>query len=121
MTEQIRVAVVDDSAPFRLGIRALLLSADDLELIGEATDGHEAITLVESTGPDVVLMDLNMPGMNGIDATRQILAGAPHVAMLVITMFDDDDSVFAAMQAGARGYLLKGAPKGEILRAIRAV
>jgi DNA-binding NarL/FixJ family response regulator len=121
MREAIRVAVADDSAPFRSGIKALLLAAGDLELAGEAANGEEAIALVESGNPDVFLMDLNMPGHNGIEATRQITTAAPHVAVLVVTMFDDDDSVFAAMQAGARGYLLKGAGKAELLRSIRAV
>lgn len=121
MPDPISVAVVDDSAPFRAGLRALLGATDDLVIVGEATDGEEALALLDVAMPDVMLMDLNMPGLNGIDATRRILATAPHVAVLVVTMFDDDDSVFAAMQSGARGYLLKGAPKAEILRAIRAV
>lgn len=121
MSEAIRVAVVDDSAPFRSGIRALLHATEDLELAGEASDGQGAIALVESRCPDVMLMDLNMPGMNGIEATRQIVNTAPHIAILVVTMLDDDDSVFAAMRAGARGYVLKGALKMEILRSIRSV
>jgi DNA-binding NarL/FixJ family response regulator len=90
-------------------------------MIGEASNGREAVQRVASLQPDVVLMDLNMPELNGIEATRQIVLGSPHIAVLVISMFEDDDSVFAALQAGARGYLLKGAPKAEVLRAIRAV
>lgn len=121
MSDSISVLVVDDSAPFRAGLRALLAATPGLELAGEAKDGAAAIAFVESVQPDVVLMDLNMAGLNGIEATRRILAASPHVAILVLTMFDDDDSVFAAMQAGARGYVLKGGTKAELLRSIRAV
>lgn len=119
--EPIRVLAADDHAPFREGLKALLYSAPDLEVVGEARDGDEAIRLAASLQPDVILMDLNMPGMSGIEATRRILRTSPHMSILVISMFEDDDSVFAALQAGARGYLLKGALKAEILRAIRAV
>ena len=119
--EQIRVLIADDHAHFREGLRALLLSATDLEVIGEAADGREAISLAEMLQPDVILMDLGMPGVNGIEATRAILHTSPHISILVISMQEDDDSVFAALQAGARGYLLKGALKAEILRSIRAV
>ncbi|MCE7981934.1 MAG: DNA-binding response regulator [Caldilinea sp. CFX5] len=121
MSDPIKIMIADDHAHFRAGIRALLLTEDDLEMIGEAATGAEAITRSAELQPDVLLMDLNMPGMNGIDATRQIVHNSPHIAVLVISMFEDDDSVFAALQAGARGYLLKGAPKAEVLRAIRAV
>ena len=121
MAESIRILVVDDSAPFRQGLRMLIAATDEFELSGEANDGASAIAHVERYQPDVVLMDINMPAVNGIDATRSIVATAPHVAVLVVTMFDDDDSVFAALQAGARGYLLKGATKSEIVRSIRAV
>ena len=102
-TNRIQVLVADDHAPFRNGLRALLRSAADMQLIGEATTGDEAIALAAQLQPDVVLMDLHMPGVNGIDATRRILQSSPHISILVITMFDDDDSVFAALQAGARG------------------
>jgi len=119
--EQIRVLIVDDHPHFRDGLRGLLLSASDLEVIGEAGDGREAISLAERLQPDVILMDLGMPGVNGIEATRAILRTSPHISILVISMQEDDDSVFAALQAGARGYLLKGALKAEILRSIRAV
>jgi DNA-binding NarL/FixJ family response regulator len=91
-----------------------------MEVVGEATSGDEVITLAASLSPDVILMDLNMPGVNGIDATRRILKDNPRIGILVITMFDDD-SVFAAMRAGARGYLLKGADQVEILHAVQAV
>ena len=119
--DRIRVLVADDHAPFRNGLRALLRSEADIEMIGEAATGREAITQAVDLQPDVILMDLHMPEGNGIEATRTILATIPHISILVLTMFEDDDSVFAALQAGARGYLLKGALKAEILRAIRGV
>ena len=117
----IRILIADDHPHFRDGLRALLLSAPDFEVVGEAADGEQAISLAAELQPDVILMDLNMPGVGGIEATRRILLSSPHIAILVISMFEDDDSVFAALQAGARGYLLKGALKAEILRSIRAV
>jgi DNA-binding NarL/FixJ family response regulator len=119
--DKISILIADDSAPFREGMRAMLRREVDLVLAGEAANGAEAVRLATSVQPDVVLMDLHMPEGNGIEATRRIIAAAPHIRVLVLTMFEDDDSVFAAMQAGARGYILKGADKGEILRAIRAV
>ena len=121
MSEATRVLVVDDHAQFRRGLRALLSSVPDMDLAGEAASGHEAIALAARLQPDVVLMDISMPGLNGLEATRRILRDSPHIAVLMLTMLEDDDSVFEAMQAGARGYLLKGALRAEILRAIRAV
>lgn len=121
MSGQIRVLLVDDHASFRSGMSALLMTETDLEVVGEAGTGIEASERAATLQPDVILMDLNMPGLNGIEATRRITYGSPHIAVLVLTMFEDDDSVFAALQAGARGYLLKGAPKAEVLRSIRAV
>src|SRR4051794_40854751 len=109
MEEKISVLIADDHAPFRAGLRALLLSAPDMEVIGEAATGSEVISMAERLQPDVILMDLQMPEVNGIEATRRILHTSPHISILVITMFDDDDSLFAALRAGARGYLLKGA------------
>jgi DNA-binding NarL/FixJ family response regulator len=117
----IRILVADDHPFFRQGVRMLVEGHDDLELVGEAADGDEAIAAARSVVPDVVLMDLRMPGVSGIDATRRILADVPDVRVLVLTMYEDDDSVFAAMRAGARGYLLKGSGEEEVLRAIRAV
>ena len=116
--EPIRVLIADDHPHFRAGLRALLHSAADLELVAEAKDGEQAIALATQLQPDVIVMDLQMPGIGGIDATRRILHTSPHISILVLSMFDDDDSIFAALQAGARGYLLKGALKAEILRAI---
>jgi DNA-binding NarL/FixJ family response regulator len=117
----IHLLVTDDSQAALTGLKALLKGVADIQLVGEAPGGGDAIRLAERLQPDVVLMDLHMPDMNGIEATRQIVHTSPHIAVLVLTMYDDDDSVFAAMQAGARGYLLKGASKKEMLRAIRDV
>jgi len=114
----IQSLVADDSDSFRAGLRALVKISPDVKLVGEAANGKEAIVLPEQTQPDVILMDLHMPGVNGIEATRQITHTSPHIAILVLTMLEDDDSVFAAMQTGARGYLFKGASKSEILRGI---
>jgi DNA-binding NarL/FixJ family response regulator len=116
-----RVLVVDDHPIFRDGLSALVSSLPDLEVVGTASDGPEALALAESGGVDVVLMDLNLPTMSGIEATGRItrLASAP--AVLVITMVDDDDTVLAALRAGARGYVLKGAPGEEIAAAVRTV
>jgi DNA-binding NarL/FixJ family response regulator len=119
--ENTRILIADDHGAFREGLRLLLLSTQDIEVVGEAETGEQAISLSESLQPDVILMDLQMPGVNGVEATRRILNTSPHISILVISMFEDDDSVFAALRAGARGYLLKGSPKAEILRAIRGV
>src|SRR5262249_48284302 len=106
---------------FRDGLRALISSTDDLELAGEATDGIEGVEAVAAAQPDVVLMDIQMPGRNGIDATRDLATRVPGARVIVLTMFEDDASVFSAMRAGARGYLVKGAGAAEILGAVRAV
>jgi DNA-binding NarL/FixJ family response regulator len=119
--EPLRIVIADDHVLFRDGLRALVEGAPDMALVGEAATGEEAAARVEQLQPDVVLMDLQMPNMNGIDATRRIVQANPHVGVLVVTMFEDDASVFAAMRAGARGYVLKGATYDEMLRAIRAV
>lgn len=119
--ERIRVLLVDDHAHFRAGLRALLGTAPDLEVCGEAASGEEALAVVGRTSPDVVLLDLGMPGMGGVAATERLVAASPHARVLVLSMSDDDDSVFAALRAGARGYLLKGAGRAEILRSVRAV
>ena len=117
----IRILVADDHTLFRDGLRALLGSVPDTEVAGEAATGDEAIARAGELQPDVVLMDIQMPGTNGIEATRRIVGQSPHVGVIVVTMFEDDDSVFAAMRAGARGYVLKGADQDEILKVIRAV
>ncbi len=117
----IHLLITDDSQAALTGLKALLKGVPDIQLVGEATGGGESIRLAERMQPDVILMDLHMPDVNGIEATRLIVQTSPHIAVLVLTMYDDDDSVFAAMQAGARGYLLKGASKKEMLRAIRDV
>ncbi len=121
MTEPIRVLIADDHPLFRSGMRALLTADQGTELTGEATTGEEVLGLVEECQPDVVLMDLHMPGISGIDATRRILRSSPSTRILVVTMFEDDHSVFSAIRAGARGYVLKGANPEEVLRAIRVV
>ncbi len=120
-TERIRVLVADDHPVFRRGMRAILGAEPDTELVGEATDGEEAVARALELGPDVILMDLNMPKVSGIEATRRILEASPNTAILMLTMFEDDDSVFAAIRAGARGYVLKGADGAQTLRAIHAV
>lgn len=117
----IRVLIADDHPVFRYGMRAMLGAEPDTELIGEATSGEEVIALATELQPDVILMDINMPDVNGIEATRRILEVIPQAGILTLTMFEDDDSVVAAMRAGARGYILKGADGKETLRAIRAV
>ena len=118
--DTIRVLIADDHQLFRDGLKALLLSAPDTEVVGEASTGQEAIHLAAESQPDVLLMDLQMPDVDGIEATRQIVQASPHINVLMVTRFEDDQSVFAAMRAGARGYVLKGAKHEEMLRAIRA-
>jgi len=119
--EPIHVLIVDDHEPFRNGLRTLLSSLAGIEVIGEAANGKDAIQLTDETQPDIILMDIQMPGIKGIEATRLIHQASPHIGIIVLTMFEDDDSVFASMRAGARGYLLKGADQSEILRAIQSV
>ncbi|MEU5943383.1 response regulator transcription factor [Micromonospora sp. NPDC047548] len=119
--EVIRVAVVDDHPVFRLGMTALLASTPGLEVVGEAADADGALRLADLHRPDVVVMDLHLGGRSGVEATREIVARHPGTGVLVVTMLDDDDWVFAALRAGARGYLLKGAAPAEVDRAVRAV
>ncbi|WP_308104643.1 response regulator transcription factor [Actinocorallia sp. API 0066] len=120
MSDDIRVIIADDHPMFRQGLRALL-EALEIGVVGEAESGPAAVQLAHDVQPDVVVMDLHMPGGNGIEATRTITRTSPHIGVLVLTMFRDDDSVFAAMRAGARGYLLKESGAEEIARAVRAV
>lgn len=117
----IRILIADDHPLFRDGMHGLLDSVPDTEVVGEATSGDEAVSQAATLQPDVILMDIKMPGINGIAATREILATSPHIGILMVTMLEDDESVFAAMRAGARGYVLKGANQADILLAIRAV
>ncbi|MEV4641207.1 response regulator transcription factor [Actinoplanes sp. NPDC049548] len=119
--DKTKVLVVEDHRMFSDGLRALLATDPDLVVVGEAVTGTEAVRMAAELLPDVVLMDLHLPEVSGIESTRQIVQVSPHIAVLVLTMFDDDESVFAAMRAGARGYLLKDAGRQEILRAVRAV
>ena len=117
----IRVLLADDHPVVRRGLAALLGTLPDFEVVGEAVDGEEAVREAQLTRPDVVLMDVRMPGIDGVAATRRLRETVPDTAVLVLTMYDDDATVFTAMQAGARGYLLKGAEQDEIADAIRAV
>jgi DNA-binding NarL/FixJ family response regulator len=117
----LRVLVADDHQLFREGVRALLASLDGLEVVAEAASGDEALALALQHRPDVVLMDVQMPGLNGLEATRRLRATAPEVGVVVVTMFEDDELVFAALRAGARGYVLKGAGQEQLVRAIEAV
>lgn len=119
--DKTRILIADDHVLFRDGLRSLIRSLSDVEVVGEASNGEQAIAQAAALQPDVILMDIQMPGMNGIEATRQILHTSPHIGIIVVTMFEDNDSVFAAMRAGARGYVLKDADQEELLRAIRAI
>ncbi len=127
--DKIRILIVDDYPSFRNSLRTLLGGMPDYEVVGEAVTGEQAIAQASALQPDVILMDIQMPqpdgvgdgaGINGIEATRQIVSTSPHIGIIMLTMFHDDESVFAAMRAGARGYILKGAARAEIMRAIQA-
>lgn len=117
---KITLLIADDHTLVRQGLSALFIAAPDIEVIGEAASGDEAIAKAADLKPDVILMDIQMPGVNGIEAARRILQMQPGVGIIVVTMLDDDNSVFAAMRAGARGYILKGADKADVLKTIRA-
>jgi DNA-binding NarL/FixJ family response regulator len=116
-----RVLIVDDHPVFRDGLAGLLATVPDVEITGTAGTAEQALAVLQDSAPDIVLMDINLPGASGVEATRGVLAAAPATAVLVISMVDDDDSVFAALAAGARGYVLKGASAGEITAALRTV
>jgi DNA-binding NarL/FixJ family response regulator len=115
------VVVADDHPAFRTGLQQMLEDVEDLEVVGTASNGTEAVELAARLKPDVAVMDLRMPELDGIEATRRLRQDSPGTAVIVLTMFEDDDSVYAAMRAGALGYVLKGADQDEIVRAIRAV
>jgi DNA-binding NarL/FixJ family response regulator len=117
---KITVLIADDHPVFRFGMRALIESEIEFEVVGEAASGDQAVAMAQELKPDVILMDITMPTMNGLEATRQITSINPEIGILMVTMLDDN-SLFTAMQAGARGYLLKGADGEETLRAIRSV
>ena len=119
--EPIRVLLADDHPVYRDGLAALLASVDGLEVVGTAEDGLAAVALATELQPDVVVMDVQMPGLDGIEATRRLTSASPHIGVVVLTMAEEDATLFAAMQAGARGYLLKGANQAEITRAVTAV
>ena len=119
--DEIRVLIADDHALFRYGMRAMLNSDPGFEVVGEAATGEEAVGKATELKPDIVLMDIQMPDLNGIDATRRIVQVDPRIGVVVVTMFEEDDSVFAAMRAGARGYVLKGADADEVVKVMRAV
>jgi len=121
MTGKIRILIVDDHPLFRKGLRAMLESQDRMEVIGEAANGAEAVELAQATKPDVVLMDLQMPGGGGIESTRQIRDAMPSIRVLVLTLFEDNESVYMSLRAGASGYILKDAEEEEVFRAILAV
>ncbi len=117
----IRVLLADDQALIRVGFRMILEAEPDLEVVGEAADGAAAVSMAAATGPDVVLMDVRMPALDGIEATRQITAVHPDVRVLILTTYDLDDYVYAGLHAGASGFLLKDAPPGDLLAAVRTV
>lgn len=119
--DKTRVLIADDHPLFRKGMRALLESLPEMEVVGEAATGEEALALANSLAPDVIVMDLQMPGESGIVATRAILSASPHIRILVVTLFEDSESVFTALRAGARGYILKDTDASEMARAIQAV
>jgi DNA-binding NarL/FixJ family response regulator len=121
IVDQVRVLIADDHPLFRRGLRSVLDTREGVAVVAEAATGIEAVTQARAVQPDVAVLDLHMPGIDGVEATRRIIGASPHIGVLVLTMFDDDDSVFAAMRAGARGYLLKGADQSEILHAVLAI
>jgi DNA-binding NarL/FixJ family response regulator len=121
MEDSVRVLIADDHPLFREGMRGRLDRVADVEVVGEAASGDEAVELAHKLDPHVILMDIKMPGLNGIEATREIHQASPQIGVLVLTMFEDDDSVFAAMCAGAKGYLLKDSGGEGVVHAIRAV
>src|SRR5579859_44944 len=121
MTNKIRVLLADDQSLIRTGLQSLLNRKPDLEVVGQAGNGAEALTLVAALDPDVVLMDIRMPVMDGIEATRRLVAGHARAGVIILTTFDDAENVFAALVAGARGYVLKDTDHKDLADAVRAV
>jgi DNA-binding NarL/FixJ family response regulator len=119
--DTIRLLVADDHALFREGLQALFSAVPGIEVVGEAATGDEALSMAEKLRPDIILMDITMPGMDGIQATRQVLRANPAIGVIIVTMLEEDASLFSAMKAGARGYVLKGAHHQELLQTVRAV
>ncbi|MBL8057571.1 MAG: response regulator transcription factor [Anaerolineales bacterium] len=119
--DKIRVLIADDHPLFRKGMRAMLEALPEMEVVGEAATGEAAIALAGDLAPDVIVMDLQMPGGTGLAATRAILGASPHIRILMVTLFDDSESVFTALRAGARGYILKDTEAGEMARAVQAI
>ena len=119
--DPIRVLICDDHAPFRQGLHTMLATDENVAVVGEAADGLEAVSLAAELQPAVILMDLQMPGLHGLEATRRIISSSPHMRILILTMSDDTATVFYALQAGAQGYILKGARKADIVRSIENV
>ena len=119
--DKIRLLIADDHTLVRQGLGAMFAAVPEIEVVGEAASGEDAIARADALMPDVILMDIQMPGVHGIEATRRILQQHASIGIIVVTMLDDDSSVFAAMRAGARGYVLKGADKADLVRTIRAV
>lgn len=119
--KKLKILIADDHPLFRHGVKTLFMTTPEIEVVGEATSGEEVIQLAQKLEPDVILMDLRMPGCNGIEATREIMKDNPNTQILILTMFQDDHSVFAAMKAGAKGYVLKDAEKDDLLNAIKTV
>ena len=121
MASQIRLLIVDDHPIVREGIAAVLSQEDDVDVVGEAANGLEAVSQVSALRPDVVLMDLQMPELGGVEAIRRIKAQAPDVGVIILTTYDTDEHIFSGIEAGARGYLLKDSPPADVLEAIRVV
>lgn len=119
--DKIRILIADDHPLFRKGMRAMLEALPEMDVVGEAATGDEAITFASDLAPDVIVMDLQMPGSSGIAAARTILNASPHIRILMVTLFDDSESVFTALRAGARGYILKDTDASEMTRAIQAI
>jgi len=119
--DTIRLLVADDHALFREGLQALFSTTPGIEIVGEAASGEETVALAEELLPDIILMDINMPDMDGIQATRQVLLANPTIGVIMVTMLEEDAALFSAVRAGARGYVLKGAHHEELLQSVRAV